>query len=84
MGTVEFQLTLPDELAREAEALGLLKPEALERLLREEIRRCRIGQLFDAADRLATLAESPLTTAEVEAEIQAVRSGRRTSRARGT
>jgi hypothetical protein len=83
MGTIEFKLTLPDQLAREAETLGLLKPEALERLLREEIRRRQVGQLFEAADRLAACAEPPLTTAEVEAEIQAARTERRAARARG-
>ena len=77
MGTVEFKLALPDQLAREAEALGLLQPDALERLFREEIRRRRVAQLFDATDRLAARAEMPLTTAEVEAEIQAARIERR-------
>jgi hypothetical protein len=83
MGTVEFKLVLPDQLGREAEALGLLKPATLERLLREEIRRCQVEQLFDAADRLAALAEAPLTAAEIEAEIESVRTERRGSRARG-
>jgi hypothetical protein len=73
MGTVEFKLALPDQLAQEAEALGLLQPEDLERLFREEIRRRRIGQLFDAADRLAALPEPSLTTAEIQAEIEAAR-----------
>jgi hypothetical protein len=83
MGTVECKVMLPEQLAREAVALGLLKTQALEPLLREEIRRRRVGQLFDAADRLGALTESPLTTAELEAEIQAARSERRASRARG-
>ena len=83
MGTIEFKLTLPEQLAREADALGLLKPDAMERLLRAEIDRRRVGQLFDAADRLAALSESELTAAEVEAEIQAARIERRAARARG-
>jgi hypothetical protein len=83
MGTVEFKFALPDQLAREAEALGLLKPEALEHLLREEIRRRRVGQLFQAADQLAALAEPPLTAAEVEAEIHAARTEGRAAHARG-
>ena len=82
MGIVEFKLALPDDLARDAEALGLLQPEELERLFREEIRRRRIGPLFDAADRLAALAEPPLTMTEIEAEIQAARSERQAARAR--
>jgi hypothetical protein len=75
------QLKLPDSLVREAQASGLLTAQALEALLREEVQRRRVGQLFDAADRLATLP--PLTETEVEAEIQAARAERRSSRASG-
>lgn len=76
---LELRLTLPDSLAREAEAKGLLTPQALESLLRAELQRGRINQLFQAAERLATLP--PLTEAEVEAEIQAARAERRAARA---
>jgi hypothetical protein len=72
---VELTLTLPDSLAREAQANGLLSPQGLEALLREEVQRRRVTQLFAAADRLATLP--PLTEAEVEAEVQAARVERR-------
>ena len=72
----EILLTLPDNLAREAEANGLLKPEFIASLLRAEIRRRRINKLFAAADRLADLDE-PLTDAEIEAEIAASRRERR-------
>ncbi len=80
--STELKLTLPDSLAREAEASGLLTPEAIEALLREEIRRRHVNQLFEAADRLANLDMPPLTEAEVEAEIEAARRSRRTSDAR--
>ena len=72
MSSVEIKLDLPDTLAREAETNGLLKPEAIESLLREEIRRRRVNNLFESADRLGAL-DSPLTETEVEAEIAAVR-----------
>lgn len=78
---LELTLTLPDTLAREAEARGLLTAETLEDLIRAEIQRRRVDQLFVAADRLAALPATPLTEAEVEAEIQAVRSERRAARA---
>lgn len=71
--STELRLTLPDSLAREAEANGLLTPEAIEALLREEIRRRRVNQLFGGADRLANLGMPPLTGSEVEAEIEAAR-----------
>lgn len=76
---LELRLTLPDSLAREAEAKGLLTPQALESLLRAELQRGHVNQLFQAADRLATLP--PLTEAEVDAEIQAVRAEKRAARA---
>jgi uncharacterized membrane protein YheB (UPF0754 family) len=76
MSSLEVKLDLPDSLAREAEANGLLTPEAIESLLRAEIRRRRVNKLFDASDRLAAL-DTPLTEAEVEAEIAAARQSRR-------
>lgn len=77
MTTREITLVLPDTLAREAEASGLLTSQFFESLLREEIRRRRINQLFEVADRLAGLELSPLTGQKIEAEIQAVREARR-------
>jgi hypothetical protein len=76
MSSLEVKLNLPDNLVREAKANGLLTPEAIESLLRAEIRRRRINNLFTAADRLAAL-DAPMTEAEVEAEIAAVRQKRR-------
>lgn len=72
----EILLTLPDNLAREAEANGLLRPEFIASLLRAEIRRRRVNKLFAAADRLADLDE-PINEAEIEAEIAASRRERR-------
>jgi len=80
---LELTLTLPASLAREAEDQGLLTSPMLEALLRAEIQRRRVAQLFDAADRLAALPLAPLSEAEVEAEIHAVRAERRATRARG-
>jgi len=73
---LEIKLSLPDSVAREAQESGLLKPDSLEILLREELRRRRVDRLFDAADRLAALAEPALTQEDVDREIRAVRAGR--------
>jgi len=73
MISLDLKLLLPDSLAQEAEEAGLLSPEAIERLLRSELRKRRTEQLFEAADRLAALELEPLTMEEVEAEIQAAR-----------
>ncbi|HEX8203839.1 MAG TPA: hypothetical protein VF590_25415 [Isosphaeraceae bacterium] len=78
MVSLEIKLDLPDSLAHEAEASGLLTPLAIESLIREEIRRRRVDGLFGAVDRLAALETPPLTVAEVEAEIRAARQQRRT------
>ena len=72
----EILLTLPDSLAREAEASGLLKPEFIASLLKTELRRRKVNKLFAAADRLADL-DAPITDAEIEAEIAAARQQRR-------
>jgi hypothetical protein len=81
--TRDVTLTLPEPLAGEAEEAGLLTPEVLERLLREEIRRRRIDRLFDAADRLAGQEGAALTPEEVETEIEAVRRERHGARPGG-
>ena len=80
---LKLKLTLPDSLVREAQANGLLTPQSLELLLRAELRRRRVQNLFDSVDQLAAVAIPPLTETEVEAEIQAVRTTRRTSHASG-
>jgi hypothetical protein len=84
MAEVELKLFLPDSLAREAEEQGLLTAESIEALLRNELqRRQRIDQLFDAADRLSAIDVPPLTDSELQAEIEAVRNGRRSPDASG-
>jgi hypothetical protein len=77
---MELTVTLPETVAKEAQAIGLLQPEALERLFREAIRRRQQEQLFSAADRLATLDLPPLTETELKAEIQAAHKERRAAR----
>ena len=73
MTTLDFKLSLSDRLRKEAEAAGLLSPKAIERLLREEIRRRRVDNLFAAADRLSALDLPPLTDDEIAQEIRKIR-----------
>lgn len=73
MTTLDLKLSLPDQLRKEAEEAGLLSPKAIERLLREEIRRRRVDNLFAAADRLARLSLPPLTDEEIAQEIHLTR-----------
>ncbi|MEO6034018.1 MAG: hypothetical protein ABIQ35_02055 [Verrucomicrobiota bacterium] len=74
---MELRLDLSDSLALEAKNNGLLEPTAVERMLRAELKRNRVDQLFAAADRLAAQNLPALTEAEVETEIQAARTQRR-------
>ena len=39
MTTLELKLTLPQQLAKQAKAAGLLTPEAITLMLREQLRR---------------------------------------------
>ena len=82
MCALELKVVLPDSLAREAEASGLLTSQAIESLLRAEMHRRRVDKLFDAADRLSAMDAQPLTAAELEAKIQAARAQRRVRDAR--
>ncbi len=45
----ELKVTLPDRLAREAQEEGLLKPKAIQRLLREAVRRRTAAREIDVA-----------------------------------
>ena len=76
----ELKLKLPDGLADEASKAGLLKPKVLERLLRDEIRRRSVNELFGAMDRMAAVEGPPMTEEEIQAEIDAVRAARRARR----
>lgn len=72
----EIVLTLPDGIAEEARANGLLRPEFVAALFAEELRRRKVNRLFEAAERLGEGAE-PLPEDEVMAEVKAVRGERR-------
>ena len=74
------QITLPDQLAQEAQRAGLLQPQALETLLREAMRARRVERLFETMSRLRAQTPS-LTEEEVQAEIEAARAARRATHA---
>ena len=68
-------VTLPDELAKQANSAGLLRPESIEALLREAMRKRQVDGLFEAMDKLSQL-QPQLTEAEIDAEISAARAER--------
>jgi len=72
------QIELPDQLAREAKAAGLLTPAALEKLLREAMeRREAVEELFATMDCIQAGNPPPMTEDEIQAEIDAARAERR-------
>ncbi len=82
MTTFKVKVVLPDPLAAEAQAAGLLAPEQLERMLREALRAKRVEKLAAAREVLAANPLPPMTPEEIQAEIDAYRAEVR--RAAGT
>ena len=76
MTTVE--ITLPDQLAREARQAGLLSSARLEKWLRDQLHVRSTDELFSAMDRMAGVAEPVVMSAEeVAREVTAMRAQRR-------
>jgi hypothetical protein len=82
MTTLELKLNLPDSLANEARAAGLLTPQAIERLLREAIRKAAAQRLIEYGKRLREPGGPEISEAELESELKAVRAELREARAR--
>lgn len=80
MTTLELTLNLPDELASKAQAAGLLNSEAIERLLREQLRKQASQELRVMLDKVRPSGIPPMTEDEVQAEIDAYRAESRAER----
>jgi len=72
-----IQVDLPDETAKAARAAGLLTPAALERLLKEAMRRQAANSLLELARDVQTAGIEPMTMEEINAEVKAARAERR-------
>ena len=67
------QIDLPDELAQKAASAGLLSAQAMEAMLREQLRR-RAGEALQAMWQRATQEElTPETEQEIVEEVRKVR-----------
>lgn len=77
MTTLELKLNLPDQLARDAQAAGLLTERELERLVREALRARSLERLDAATAKLATDPLPPMSESEIQAEIEAYRAEKR-------
>ena len=76
------QITLPDQLAQEAQRAGLLSSDRLERWLRDQLKMQRVDDLFSAMDRMITVDEPTVMSPEdVSREIATMRAERRAKNA---
>jgi hypothetical protein len=80
MTTLEFTLNLPDDIARLAQEAGLLSNEAIEKLLREQLRRQAGEELRVMLDKAAPAAVPPMDEDEIQAEVDAFRDEMRVKR----
>jgi hypothetical protein len=77
MTTLELTLHLPDQLARDAKAAGLLTEQELERLVREALHARSLERLDAAMAKLAADPLPPISESEIQAEIEAYRAEKR-------
>lgn len=84
MTTLEVKLDLPDRLAREAQAAGLLTPKALSQLLKDAMQRRAAQALLAGAARASQAGSKPQSMREIQAEVNAVRKARRSTKNAGT
>ena len=77
MTTLEMKLTLSERLTKEAQAAGLLNPKAIEKLLREAVRRQALRQFLSVSDRVEAAGIPPLSLDEIQEEVNVVRKAKR-------
>lgn len=80
---VKVEISLPEQLAEEAQRAGILTSPQLEEWLREQVRLRKVDQLFTAMDLMAAAPDPPpMSPEEVAEEIAAMRAERRAKAAR--
>ena len=73
MTTLELILNLPDELAQQAKSAGLLAPDAIESMLREQLRKQAGEQLRVLWARMPDEELTPEIEQEIVDEVRTVR-----------
>lgn len=81
MTELELKLSLPDQIANQAKAAGLLTSESIERLVREAIRKAAADRLIGYGRRLREPGGPEITESDLESELKAVRAELREARA---
>jgi hypothetical protein len=77
MTTLEMKLNLPDRLAREAQASGLLTSASISKLLKDAMHRRAAQALLAGARRAARRGSKPMTLKAIQAEVNTVRRSRK-------
>ena len=79
--SITVQLDLPEAVAAEAKAKGLLTPQELTRLLEQEIQRDKPVQDFrQMVEQMRAYPDEPMTMDEIQAVVNEVRAERRARR----
>ena len=73
MTELELKLSLPDQVANQTRAAGLLTAEAIERLVRQAIRKAAAQGLIEIGRCLRESGGLDIAEAELESELKAVR-----------
>ena len=84
MTELELKLSLPDQIASQAKAAGLLTSESIERLVRQAIRKAASERLIEYGKSLREPGGPEITEAELESELKEVRAELREARARSS
>ncbi|MBM3840131.1 MAG: cytochrome P450 [Verrucomicrobia bacterium] len=75
--SITIELDLPETVAAEARAKGLLDPQNLTRLIEREVKaESARRDFFDIVRELRALPGEPMTMEEIQAEVDAVRAER--------
>jgi len=76
--SITIQLDLPDALAREAEATGLLESQSMTDLIATELQRRKAAAgLNNVLDEIRSQPGEPMSSEEIQAEVDAVRAEKR-------
>jgi len=72
-----LEITIPDELARDAQQAGLLSSERIAAMLGQQLKATRVDAFFAAMDRMAAVDEPAIMSPEEVAEELALLRGQR-------
>lgn len=80
MTTLRLKLDLPDRLAREAQAAGLLTPEAIKQLLQDAMRRRAGNVLINAAHNAKQVGGEAPSLDDLVTDVKSVRAARKAAK----